>query len=310
MQEAVELGHAWVQAVADARGIRVLFIKGPGLHRQGLRRKRVSADVDVLVEPARFAELCEAIRDSGWRTRPENFISQRTTLHSEALLRQGWPCDLDLHGFYPGFLAAPDDVFEALWARHERMTFASADCNVPDRVSGMLILALHSLRSAKIEPRHGDELEQLMRVPFSDRERADAAALALATGCAATLQSVLVRLGIAVEPPAAEFASAELREWRERVAAGSYGAYFWLYAWRHADGRDRFSIVWRAFWPTRADLLATRPETVDTTVGRLRARIARWRRGVGSLPGAIRAIWRYRTRHRAVESDDRTRPTT
>ena len=69
-----------------------------------------------------------------------------------------------MHSFYPGFLADPAVVFDALWERRVRMEFAHRECDVPDRVSGILILALHSLRGATIQRRHADELEQLLRV--------------------------------------------------------------------------------------------------------------------------------------------------
>lgn len=290
LDEAVELGHAWVQEAAAGRGIRVLFIKGPALHRHGLRDERVSADVDVLVEPARFAELCQAILAAGWTERPGMFISERTTLHSKTYLREGWPCDLDVHDFYPGFLADPADVFDALWERRVTLDFAHRACDAPDRIGALLILALHSLRGTTRQVRHADELEQLLRISLTDDERVDAAALALATGSAATLETVLPRLGVQVAPPPAELSSRELREWRERVASGAYGAYFWFLAFRRAPWPERPMIVWRAFWPTRRDLLVARPETVDTVGGRARARAGRLGRGIRSLPRALRAI--------------------
>ncbi|MFC8682655.1 hypothetical protein ACFT30_14145 [Microbacterium ureisolvens] len=292
--EAIELGHALMQHDATGRGIRVLFIKGPAMHRHGLRGERVSTDIDVLVEPARFGEFCDAAIESGWRERPGSFISRRTTLHSRTFVREGWPCDLDVHGYFPGFLADPSTVFDALWERRESMAFAHHDCDIPDRVGGLLILALHCLRGASIERRHADELEQLVRVDLTAAERADAASLALATGSAATLETVLPRLGIEATPPGDELKSAALREWRERVAAGSHGAYFWLRAFREARWSERPTIVWRAVWPTRRDLLTGRPETVDTVAGRVRARAARWARGVRSAPGGVAAIWGQR----------------
>jgi hypothetical protein len=290
LDEAVELGHAWLQSLAESRGIRVLFIKGPALHHYGLRHERVSSDVDALVEPRRFAEFCEAIERAGWREREGIFISDRTTLHSRAYIRDGWPCDLDIHGFYPGFLADPVDAFDALWRRRARLSYAGRLCEVPDRVGAMLILALHSLRGTSAQSRHLDELERLVRIELTARERADAAALALATGSAATLETVLPRWGVDVKPPPEDLASHELREWRERVASGSYGAYFWLLALRHARGKDRAVVAWRAVWPTRHDLLLARSETIDTLPGRTRARAARWVRGIRSLPRAIRAL--------------------
>ncbi|GAA3203568.1 hypothetical protein [Microbacterium terregens] len=296
LDEAVDLGHAWMQALADVRGIRVLFIKGPALHRHGLRDERVSADVDLLVEPVRFAEFCQAVLEVGWTTRPGNFISHRTTLHSETFLREGWPCDLDVHGFFPGFLAPPADVFDALWARRVRMEFAHVECDVPDRVGGALILALHSLRGASIQARHADELEQLTRVVLTEDERIQVADLALATGCAATLASVLPRLGVPVEAPVAELASRGLREWRERVDSGSHGAYFWMLALRRAPWWEKPAVLWRAFWPSGAELRVAHPEIDGTLRSAMRARWARWVHGVTSAPKAMHAIFSNRRR--------------
>ncbi|MFF2487762.1 nucleotidyltransferase family protein [Microbacterium sp. NPDC058062] len=294
LDEADELAAAWVCALAERRGIRALLIKGPALHLHGLREERVSADVDLLVEPARFEELCEAIVGSGWRERPSLLISKLTTVHSKTYLRDGWPCDLDVHSFYPGFLADPADVFEALWRHRWVLSLAHRDCLALDKTAGALVLALHSLRGATIQPRHLDELEQLVRAPFTDDERAELAALARETGCVATLESVLPRLGVEVEPTAAERAAPELRYWRERVTAGSHGSYFWMLALRKSRWRDRPRLLWRAFWPTRRDLLVARPEAVDTIRGRTRARLARWGRGIRSAPAGARAVWTHR----------------
>lgn len=296
LREAVELGHAWVQAIAADRGIRVLFLKGPALQQQGLRAGHVSSDVDVLVEPARFAELCAAVRDRGWIERPVIFFDRIRTLHSATLIRTGWPCDLDVHEFYPGFLADPVEVFEALWARREQRELAHRACDVPDRAGGVLILALHSLRGGTANPRHGAELAHLLSVPLTAQERADVAALALATGSTATLSSVLPGLGVHVEPPASQLRSPELREWRRRVDSGSTGTYFWLAALRHARWRARPAILWHAAWPTRRDLLIARPATRDTVAGRLRSRFARATRGVRVLPAALSALVANRRR--------------
>lgn len=294
LNEAVELGHALLQSIADENEIRILVLKGAPLHRYGLRTTRASSDVDLLVEPRRFAEFCDAAIASGWVERPAVLIGSLTTLHSRAFVRDGWPCDIDLHSYYPGFLADPGTVFESLWRRRVRMDFAHRQCDVPDRVSSILVLALHSLRGARIQPRHAQELDELVHARLTDHERADAAALALETGCAATLESVLPRLGIHVQAPAHELTSPELRVWRERVTAGSHGAYFWLSALRTAPLDAKARIAWRSVWPTRRDLIVARPDTVDTVVGRTRARVARWGRGIRSLPNALHAIVTHR----------------
>lgn len=294
LDEADELAAAWVFALAERRGIRALLIKGPALHLHGLRDERVSADVDLLVEPARFDELCQAIAESGWTKRPSGFLGELTTVHSVTFLRDGWPCDLDVHSFFPGFLADPAVVFEALWRHRWALPLAHHDCLALDKVSGALVLGLHSLRGATIQARHLDELEQLVRTPFTDEERADLCALARETGCVATLETVLPRLGVHVEPTAEELASPGLRDWRERVTAGSHGSYFWMLALRKSRWSKRPRILWRAVWPTRRDLLVARPETIDTFRGRTRARLARWGRGIRSAPAGLRAVWTHR----------------
>lgn len=296
LDEADELAAAWVSALAERRGIRALLIKGPALHLHGLREERVSADVDLLVEPARFEELCGAIAESGWTKRSSGFVGELTTVHSVTFLRGGWPCDLDVHSFFPGFLADPAEVFEALWRHRWVLPLAHHDCLALDKVAGALVLGLHSLRGATIQARHLDELEQLVRTPFTDQEREDLGALARETGCVATLETVLPRLGVVVEPSATELASPHLRDWRERVTAGSHGTYFWLLALRKSPRYEWPRILWRAVWPTRRDLLVARPETVDTFRGRTRARLARWERGIRSAPAGLRAVWTHRGR--------------
>ncbi|SDH63397.1 nucleotidyltransferase family protein [Microbacterium pygmaeum] len=292
--EAVELGHAWVQSVAERSGIRVLFLKGPALHRHGLREHRTSSDVDVLVEPSRLDDLSAALVAREWTQREGDFITERISLHSRAFLHQEWPCDIDLHAYYPGFLRPPAEVFEALWARRTRLEFAHYACDVPDRLGSILVLALHSLRGTARQQRHADELNGLYRVSLTRDERLQLGALALATGSAGTLETVLPRLGVDVDIPAEDLASRELQEWRERVRSGSHGAYFWIVAFRRANWRQRIAVTGRAIWPTRADLLLSRPDVVDTRWGLLQGRVQRWGRGIASLPDALRATSRRR----------------
>ncbi|MGU3645884.1 nucleotidyltransferase family protein [Microbacterium sp. C23T] len=294
LDEADELAAAWVCALAERRGIRALLIKGPALHLHGLREERVSADVDLLVEPARFEELCEAIVESGWATRPSGLIGELTTLHSITFMRDGWPCNLDVHSFFPGFLADPADVFKALWRHRWTIPLAHRNCLTLDKVAGALVLGLHSMRGTTMQARHAEELEQLIRTPFTADERTDLGTLARETGCLATLEIVLRRIGVDLEPSAAELASPDLREWRELVSAGSHGSYLWLRALRKSRWHDRPRLLWRAFWPSRRDLLIARPETVDTLRGRTRARLARWGRGIRSAPAGVRAVWTHR----------------
>lgn len=295
IDESVDLGHAWVQSIADQNDVRIIFIKGPSLYHHGLREQRLSADVDVLVEPARFDDLCRVLNGLGWKSRPSLFIDEINATHSVTFIHDQWPCDIDLHHRFPGFLATPDEVFEALWERRERMQLAHQWCQVQDRISGILLLALHSIRGAQSQPRHSQELAHLLSIPLSPRERASIADLAVRTGSAATLAHVLSDLKIAVDAAETISDPLMLRAWRERIDAGSEGAYPWLLALRKAPWRARPGIVWRSLWPSRQDLLVANPSTSDTASGRAEARLSRLHRGARSLPAAIRAILRNRS---------------
>lgn len=201
LDEATELASAWAGSLSESLGIRVLLIKGRALQVHGLRSEHVSSDVDVLVEPARFLDFCEAIEAHGWRRRPEAFLDSKVIVHSRAYVHEGWCCDLDVHSNYPGFLAQPAHVFDTLWARRIRLSFAHRDVWVPDRVSSALLLALHSLRGNDEQHRHKAELEFLLRVEFSTRERSEIAALAHAVRCNTTLADVLPQMGVTWSSP-------------------------------------------------------------------------------------------------------------
>lgn len=291
IRAAVPLGHAWAQRVADDLGIRLLALKGPTLTAHRLRPDRTSGDVDVLVEPARFAEYIDALSQAGWQERPSTFASSRFTLYSRSLIHPSWPCDLDVHHSFPGFLADPSEVFDLLWERRTTTVVARQECAIPDRLGSLLILALHSLRGGTNQPRHRAELEHLVStVRLTEEEREELGDLARRTRCAATLDEVLPRLGVTAGPSPDELASPELREWRERVAAGGYGTYFWFAALRKARARDRAVIAVRAVWPSDHDLLANHPDTPDTVPAKLWARARRYGRGVQTLPAAVRAL--------------------
>lgn len=293
MAEAIELGHAWCQELARRNGIRALLIKGPTLERYGLREPRVSGDIDLLIQPGRFDEAVAAVRAAGWDERPTSYLSQRTTVHSRTFSHPEWPCDLDLHRSFPGFLVDPAALFEVLWARRSHMTFAHCDCLVPDRLSSVLILALHSERGTTEQPRHQQELNELVRLAeLSASERSELALLAQATGSAATLHQVLARLGVTTTVTDAELRAPDVTRWRARVESGSSGAYFWLdLLGRATTFRDAVSILGHALWPSDADLLLMYPDVPDRAWPRLIARIGRVCRAV---PMAARAIMQRR----------------
>jgi hypothetical protein len=289
LSTGVELAHAWLQSLADASDARVLFIKGPALQRQALREGRESADVDALICPRDFERMCAEVRARGWNQRAAPLIANITTTHSRTFTHERWPCDLDLHASFPGFLNDSATVFEVLWDHSETLTLAATRCRTTSRAGAALVLTLHSLRGSRLEPRHADELSELARAPFTPAEILETMRIAYATSSDHALPSLFPQQELSAGVSNSEM-DATLRRWRERVASGSHGAYFWIQALRESPLKLKTRIAREAIWPTRRDLLLSRPETRDTSVGRTLARIRRWGRGARSLPRAVRAI--------------------
>ena len=292
LDEANELLAAWVCARADEHGIRALIIKGRPLADDGLRAARVSADVDLLVEPARFEQYCDALLDAGWQEFPSTFASEHFTLHSRTYRKPGWPNSLDVHSEYPGFLRGPDAAFEALWAGRRTSEFAHRACPVPSRAANALILALHSLRGTHQQSRHRDELDQVSRASFSDRARAELAALAASTGASLPLRDLLAEWGVDVAVDADLVGSPGELEWRRKTAEAQGAAASWWMLLRRAPWRDKPEVVRRALWPSRDDFAKDHPEVPDRPWPQLQARVARWGRGLRRAPVALWALRR------------------
>lgn len=292
--EAVELAHAWVQQLARSLGIPLLIVKGPSLHRLGLRGQRASSDVDVLLPPGEVEAMCSALRGAGWTERDNGALMSHVGLHSRTFISQTWPCDIDVHWHFPGFLTDPDSVFSALWARRTTIEFAGVPCAVVDRMGGALILALHSLRSTSEQQRHDAELDELIQAPFTVLERKELGGLAAATGSVEALDAVLPQLGVYLRSSDVAIDLVALREWRQRTAVRDFGlgTYDLLHAFRESPLHRKPAILWRAVWPSENDLRFLRPGLPDDPKVRNAARRDRLTKGIRALPQVLRSVWR------------------
>ena len=61
-----ELVYSLVANVARENCIEAVFIKGPMLHQQGLRKREHSGDVDVWVDPTHIVRLSRSVQQWGW----------------------------------------------------------------------------------------------------------------------------------------------------------------------------------------------------------------------------------------------------
>jgi len=288
---AVRLLHAWCSAQVRQANLRALFIKGPVLADQQLRAPRVSSDVDVLVHPDDFDRVCELLRRGGWAARPEVFAGRFYDDHSISFVHPSWPCDVDVHSRYPGFLADPVTVFERMWSDRDVQTYGHVDCDVSNRMASALILGLHSLRGAASGSRHEAELRHLVSdVVFSAEERLGLANLAAATGCAQSGAPFLEKLSLPpADGPTADVDPAAIEDWRTRTAVADTPVWVWSNAYRHSDGVWKLVVLWRALWPTRRDLEVTAGDSLATSKQRLVYRVARLRRGIPDALSLLRS---------------------
>jgi hypothetical protein len=286
---ATDLVTALVSHIAVEIDARAMIVKGRTLEHHGLRRGHTSLDVDVLADPRRATALLSALAERGWRERAIPEINRRVDPHSWSLVHDDWPCDIDLHYRFPGFALDPQDVFEALWSRHELLTVAQVDVAIADRPSSILILGLHSLRDSSSRARHRNDLATLTSLSLSKEERGEVGRLAEATGSVSALTLPLAKLGVTATAGARESGSAVPAQWRARVLSDGSGAWAWWQLWRMTPWHRRHAVLGRALWPSRRDLRAAHPHLPPGALREIRARGARLLRGVRSIPRAIRA---------------------
>ena len=289
IQEAVLLGHAMVQRLAVNAGIRAIFIKGPASVLQGLRESKTSWDVDVLVSPAQLELTLQALGDRGWRQRPVNPDSRTFPRHSVTVDHPEWPCCIDVHYRFPGMEYPAADCFEVMWSATNSCELAGIDLRVPSPPLGILILALHALRSPHL-PELRQELELLSHLTATRSNAPLILKLASETGALAAARPFLEDM---LQPcDALEWPEAS-REWRNRSIPNEPGVAR-LTVLLQAPWQDRFALLCGAVFPTREVFLSRDIYADMTLLGRAALHWSRWSRFLRALPRAARNIGKLR----------------
>jgi len=295
---AVALGCGLVSYVAEEASVRSLLIKGHALAEQGLRDPRRYADVDVWIAPESVTPFVESLRARGWHERGPNWVLDRVGSHSITLVNDSWPCDIDVHLRFPGFLAPDEDVFDELWRRRTTIVVGGRTVTTTDRAGNAAVLALHSMRQERNDGRD-DEFEHLVGLLSEDDELvSDMLDLAAVTGANETLAPLFARLGATTRPGYRPSARA-LREWAARRAHMSRTGR-WLSYFRSLSIRSwpREFIV--AAWPSADLFLQDHPEVPHTKAALFRGRVRRLVNGGSGMIriafANVRAAKRRRTR--------------
>lgn len=283
--EGVLLGHALVARLAGSLGVRVFFIKGPASVMQGLREAKISADVDVFVDPSRLDDLLEGLRERGWRERPSDPDNVTFPKHSVTVHHPEWPCCIDVHFRFPGMEEPAAECFEVLWAHTVKMELAGQQVTVPTKPLGILFLALHALRSPEL-PACRQELQYLAGITRRESQAEALLDLATATAALAACRPFLESLLPLTVIPAWPEPSVE---WRNRLATREPGSAR-LIAILQASWRDKPTMVWRAVFPTAEVFLSGNIYADMSFSGRLNQHRARWVRFLRRVPSLVRGL--------------------
>ncbi|UEL27794.1 nucleotidyltransferase family protein [Pseudarthrobacter sp. L1SW] len=285
ISEAVLLGHTLVARVADCLDIRAFFIKGPASVAQGLRQPKTSADVDVYVEPSSVERMLQGLRERGWRERPVDPDSRTFPKHSFTLDHPEWPCCIDVHFRFPGMEMAAEECFEVMWASTETLELAGQQVRVPSKALGILILALHALRSPQL-PACRKELEFLADITKRYSHAPAIFEIATATGSLAAMRTFLEDLLPDTTVP--EWPEPSM-EWRNRLMAREPGSAR-LVAIVRAPWREKPGMLWRAMFPPPEVLLSQNIYADMSLRGQLAQYRARWARFLRSAPRLVRDL--------------------
>jgi hypothetical protein len=283
--EGVLLAHALVTRVASGVGIRAFFIKGPGSVIQGLRRPKTSTDVDVFVEPSHLEQMLQGLRERGWRERPVDPDTRTFPRHAVTLDHPEWPCCIDVHFRFPGMENPASDCFEVIWDTTDVLELAGQEMRVPSQASGILILALHALRTPQL-PECRQELEFLAHLAERQAQASSVLKMAVATGSSAAMRPFLEDLLPESAMPVWPELSAE---WRNRLKAKEPGSAR-LIAIVQAPWQDKPKMLWHAIFPRPEVFLNGNIYADMSLLGRLLLHRARWARFLRSAPQIVRDL--------------------
>ncbi|MFD5213444.1 hypothetical protein [Microbacterium sp. NPDC058345] len=283
LSEANELAHALLAQIGRDTGIRTLSIKGLVADRYRLRRPRVAADADVMVDPARFDEFCALLNERGWHLRVEREVPSLLGPHSVTFIRDDWPNDIDAHVRFPGFFADDQAVFDRLWRTRGEMEVAHVEVNVPSRGASAVIAALHAVRYSR-SLRHAGEFEQvahLLEHDFSAEDRDEFVDVARVGRAQWVLRELFERIG---HPFEVDVDARRQRLWSTNRATVEDGAAVsWLNSLAAAPWHRKPAVLVRAVWISRAEIPRNDAERMPTVGEAWAHRMLRWRRGTVSL---------------------------
>lgn len=255
------MSHGLVAAIAAQDDLRVLSVKGPVAVAQGLRGpERTSIDADILVHPEDHPELVRSLVDRGWSPRQSSTAPSLHPRHADTLTHPVWPTELDVHRLFPGFLAEPGVVFDALYRCSASLALAGQELRVPPPSAHALLLALNIMRD-EADPVASQDFIQLVErssALLDTFERKRLADLLRETKAASDAIVFVTALGLDIESrdlPSPDGAVPELvHGWVRRAGARQTRGTAWLFALADASWAGRIRVLRDAAWPDRREM--------------------------------------------------------
>ncbi len=223
-----------------AAGVQALAIKGPTFAELGVRLLRGSSDVDVLIDPALQHETLDALRSDGWREWAPAKLYEPFGAHSITLEHDAWPCSLDVHWRFPGFLAEPADVFDLLWAGRTEVEVAHQSVATPSRPHALAIETLHILRESSPDTEEAvvAAILRAMPRPLDAGELQALVELLGPSGSTETLATLARLAGLQASAGPEDGANgAALRAWKNRQRSSAAPLAWWFTELRSHPGR-------------------------------------------------------------------------
>jgi Uncharacterised nucleotidyltransferase len=274
-------------------GLRSVLFKGPTTARWLYKEDPcVYADVDLLVDPARFEDCERVLEGLGFeRSLMERRFATGRPGHASTWTRGS--VTVDLHRTLVGPTAAAEEVWAVLSAQTETWTVGRAEVEVLEPTARSLVLALHAAQHGPEFARTADDLERaIAQVPTATW--VEGANLARALGAEAAMAAGLHNidggrrlcemLGLRLDQAAPREGSTSFH-----VAQGL----LWLVAKRGV--REKAAYVWMKLFPPPSLIRSRVPWARSGRVALALAYCVRLGRALLSAP---RAVWALTQLHR------------
>jgi hypothetical protein len=190
---------ASVASLAHKNDIRLLTAGGSVFVAQGLISPWVWRFVTVIVDPERFHDFVRVVMESGWTLIPPAKGSASLPTATVKFSSRDWTVDLHVFAAFPGFYAAPQDVFNLLWTGRQGMQIHDTPVHAVDRLV-TIMLSVHDRLGEKPNSLRAQSNKTFLlaqyRSTLTPEDKSRLSALTTELGAGEPMRPLFVALGI------------------------------------------------------------------------------------------------------------------